>query len=159
MREYGKKKCTLNLASEFLKDKLLWQGRICQAWRVGKPSGERARPIKVIMSSIHDKQTLLGKKQLLRGSSFFLDEDLTIRQQEERREELSKVRATRDEGKRAWLFKGKDVIAFFGPHSKTRQQVGSQEETTISLAGKYETRLVWTNKGEDSTLSLVDQNK
>jgi hypothetical protein len=59
---------------------------------VGKASGERARPIKVIMSSMSDKQILLGKNQLLRGSHFFLDEDLTIRQQEERKEELLKVR-------------------------------------------------------------------
>jgi hypothetical protein len=101
---------------------------------VGKPGGERDRPIKVIMSSIHDKQILLGKKQLLRGSYFFLDEYLTIRQQEERREELSKVREARDEGKRAWLFKGKVLISFSGPHSKTGQQFGNQEETTISLA-------------------------
>jgi hypothetical protein len=71
------------------------------------------------MSSIRDKKILVGKKQLLRGSRFFLDEDLTIRQQEERKEELLKVRATRDEGKRAWLFKGKVVISFFGSHSKT----------------------------------------
>jgi hypothetical protein len=80
VREYGKNECTLDLTSEILKDKLLWQGRIFQAWRVGNPSGERARPIKVIMSSIRDNQILLGKKQLLRGSRFFLDEDLTIRQ-------------------------------------------------------------------------------
>ena len=126
---------------------------------MGKPSGERDRPIKVIMSIIHDKQILLGNKQLLRGSLFFLDEDLTIRQQEERKEELLKVRAARDEGKRAWLFKGKAGIAIFGSHSKTGQQVGSQEETTISLAGKYAIRPVGTNRGEDSTLSLVDQNK
>jgi hypothetical protein len=72
---------------------------------------------------------------------------------------LLKVRAARDESKRAWLFKGKVVIAIFGLHSKTRQQVGSQEKTTISLAGKYATRPIWTNRGEDSTLSLVDQNK
>jgi hypothetical protein len=87
---------------------------------VGKPSGERARPIKFIMSNICDKQILLGKKQLLRGSLFFLDEDLTIRQQDERREDMSKVRAVRDEGKKAWMFKGKVGIAFFSPHSKTR---------------------------------------
>jgi hypothetical protein len=87
---------------------------------VGKPSGERDRPINFIMSSIRDKQILLGKKQLLRGSRFFLDEDLTIRQQEEIKEELLKVREARDEGKRAWLFKGKVVIAFFGSHSKTK---------------------------------------
>ena len=88
VREYGKNKRTLDLTSEFLKDKLLWQGRICQAWRACNPSGERSRPIKFIMSSIRDKQVILGKKQLLRGSHFFLDENLTIRQQEERREEL-----------------------------------------------------------------------
>jgi hypothetical protein len=159
VKQCGKNECTLDLTSEFLKDKLFWQGQICQAWRVGKPSGERARPIKVIMSSIRNKQIILGKKQLLRGSRLFLDKDLTIRQQEETREELSKVRAAMDEGKRAWLYKGKDVIAFFGPHSKTGQQVGSQEKTTISLAGKYATRPVWTNRGEDSSLSREDQNK
>jgi hypothetical protein len=159
VREYGKNECTLDLVSEFLKDKLVWQGRIRQAWRVGKPSNERARPIKFIMSSTRDKQILLGKKQLLRGSRFFLDEDLTIRQQEERREEMSKVREARDEGKRAWLFKGKVVIAFFGPHSKTGQQGGSQEAIANSLAGNYATRPEWENRGEDSTLSLVGQKK
>jgi hypothetical protein len=113
----------------------------------------------VIMSGIHDKQILIGKKQLQGGSRFFLDEDLTIRQQEERREEMSKVRTARDEGKKAWLFKGKVVIAFFSPHSKTGQQGGSQEATANSLIGNYATRPVWANRGEDSTLSLVDQNK
>jgi hypothetical protein len=72
---------------------------------------------------------------------------------------LLKVREAMDEGKRAWLFKGKFVISFFGSHSKIGQQVGSQEETTISLAGKYATRPVGTNRGKDSTLSLIDQNK
>ena len=91
------------------------------------------------MSSTHDKQILLSKKQLLRGSHFFLEEDLTIRQQEERREEISKVRATRDEGKRAWLYKGKAVISFFGP-PKTKQQGGNQERSTNSLAEKYKTK-------------------
>ena len=115
MRDYGKNECTLELTSDFLKDKLLWQGQIFQAWRVGKPSDERARPIKVIMASARDKKTLLIKKHLLKGSRFFLEEDLTIMLQEERKKELSKVRATRDEGKRAWLYKGKVVIAVFGP--------------------------------------------
>jgi hypothetical protein len=86
---------------------------------VGKPTDERASPIKVIMSSINENKVLLGKKKLLSGSRFFLDEDLTIRQQEERMEEMSNVRKTRDEGKRASLFKGKVVISFFIPHSKT----------------------------------------
>jgi hypothetical protein len=159
VKDYGKNECTLDLASDVLKDTLLWQGRICQVWRVGKPGNERARPIKVIMSSTRDKQILLGKKQLLRGSRFFLDEDLTIRQQEKRREDMSKVREARDEGKSAWLFKSKVVISFFGTLSKTGQQGGSQEARANLLTVNYATRPVWANRGEDSTLSLVGQNK
>ena len=111
MKDYGKNECTLDLARDFFKDKLQWQGKICQAWRVGKPNGERARPIKVIMPSLHDKDIILSRKQFLRGSRFFLEEDLSVRQQEERRDEMTKVRAARDEGKRAWIYKGKAVIA------------------------------------------------
>ena len=71
MKDYGKNECTLDLARDFLKDKLQWQGQICQAWRVGKPNGERARPIKVIMSNLCDKEIILSRKQFLRGSRFF----------------------------------------------------------------------------------------
>lgn len=160
VRDYGKNECTLDLVRDFLKDKLLWQDRILQAWRVGNPNDERERSIKVIMSSTRDKHILLSKKQLLRGTCFFLDEDLTIRQQEERREEMEKVRVERDEGKRAWLFKGKDVIASFSLHSKIGQQGGSQEATsTVSLIGNYVTSPIWTNRNEDSPLSLVGQKK
>lgn len=80
VKDYGKNECTLDLARDFLKDKLLWQGQICQVWRVGKFNGERARPIKVIMPSLRDKYIILYKKHLLRGSRFFLEEDITVRQ-------------------------------------------------------------------------------
>jgi len=149
VREYGKNECTPELASDFLKDKLNWQGQICQAWRVGKPSDERARPIKVIMESARDKQTLLIKKHLLKGSRFFLEEDLTIMQQEEIKKELSKVRAARDEGKRAWLYKGKVVIVVFGPPSKARHQNNSQEVIANPLAENIAARLGWANRGLD----------
>ena len=72
------------------------------------------------MASACDKQTILSRKHLLKGSCFFLEEDLTIMQQEERKKELSKVRAARDEGKRTWLYKYKVVIVVFGPPSKAR---------------------------------------
>ncbi len=120
VKDYGKNECTLDLARDFLKDKSLWQGQICQAWRVGKFNDERARPIKVIMPSLRDKYIILSKKHLLRGSRFFLEEDLTVKQHEERREEILKIRETRDEGKRAWIYKGKVVIARFGPPSKIK---------------------------------------
>ena len=88
VKDYGKNERTLDLARDFLKDKLLWQGQICQAWRVGKFNEERARSIKVIMPSLRDKYIILNKKHVLRGSRFFLEEDLTVKQQEERREEI-----------------------------------------------------------------------
>lgn len=54
----------------------------------------------------------------MKGSHFFQDEDLTSKHQEERREEVEKVRAARNEGKRALLYNGKVVIAVFGSHGK-----------------------------------------
>ena len=75
--------------------------------------------------------------------------------QQEEKKELSKVRATRDEGKRAWLYKGKAVIVVFGPPSKARQQNSSQEVIANPLAA----RSGWANRGVDSTLSLVCQSK
>ena len=67
----GKNEFTLDLARDFLKDKLQWQGQICQAWRVVKLNGERATPIKVIMPNLRDKDIILSKKHLLRGSRVF----------------------------------------------------------------------------------------
>ena len=80
VKDYRKNECTLDLAKDFLKDELLWQGQICQAWRVGKFNGERARPIKFIMPRLCDKYIILRKKNLLRGSHLFLEADLTVRQ-------------------------------------------------------------------------------
>ena len=158
MKDYGKNECTLDFARDFLKDKLLWQGQICQAWRVGKFNRERARPIKVIMPSLHDKYIILSKKHLLRGSWFFLEEDLTVTQQEERREEILKVRAARDEGKRAWIYKGKSMIAQFGP-PRTEQQDGNKEEATNFSTGNHEARSVWESGDKKSIVSLACQNK
>ena len=159
VKDYGKNECTLDLARDFLKDKLLWQGQICQAWRVGKFNGERARPIKFIMPSLRDKYIILSKKHLLRGSCFFLEEDLTVKQQEERRDEILKVRAARDEGKRAWIYKGKTVIARFGPPSKTKQQDGNKEEATNSSTGNQKARSIRENRDKDSNASFACQNK
>lgn len=89
VKDYGKND-TLDLARDFLKDKLLWQGQLYLTWKVGKFNSERARPIKVFMPGLRDKYIIRNKKHLLRGSRFFLEEDLTVRQQEERREEMSK---------------------------------------------------------------------
>lgn len=115
IRDYGKIESTLNLTRDFLKEKLHWKGQICQERRAGKICEERPRPIKVTMVSVQDKHHILGKKRLLKGSHFFLDGDLTNKHQEERREEVEKIRATRNEGKRAWLYNGKAIIVVFGP--------------------------------------------
>ena len=109
------------------------------------------------MASVQEKQHLLSKAKLLKGSHFFLDEDLNSKQQEERREEVVKVRATRNEGKRAWLYNGKAVIVVFGPHGKTGQQVDNEEKTGNSIIGRKTTRLTWMKRGEDSNSSLMCQ--
>ena len=80
-------------------------------------------------------------------------------QQEERKKELSKVRATRDEGKRAWLYKDNIVIAVFGPPSKARQQNNSKEVIANPLAENIAPRSGGTNRDVDSTLSLVCRSK
>ena len=72
---------------------------------------------------------------------------------------MSKVRAARDEGKRAWIYKGKVVIAQFGSPSKTGQQDDNKEETTNSLTGNQEARSVWENRDKDSSVSLAGQKK
>ena len=91
----------------------------------------------------------------MRGSRFFLEEDLTVRQQEESRDEMTKVRAARDEGKRAWIYKGKVVIVQFGPPSKTRQQNDNKEEAANSSARNEEARSVWASRDKDSIVSLA----
>ena len=72
---------------------------------------------------------------------------------------MPKVRATRYEGKRAWIYKGKVVITQFGTPSKTRQQNDNKEEVTNSLARNEEARSVWESKDKDSTMSLACQKK
>ena len=145
------------MAREFLKEKLHWKGEIFQARRVGKICEERPRPIKVTMETVQDKHQLLRKKKLLKGSHFFLDEDLTIKQQEERREEVKKIRAAINEGKRAWLYNGKVVIAVFGTHDKIGQQADGKEKIENSIIGRKTTRATWMERGKDSKLSLMCQ--
>jgi len=106
---------------------------------------------------MENKQHLLSKKKLLKDSHFFLDEDLTSKQQEERREEVDKVKGTRNKGKRACLYHGKAIIAVFGPHRKTWQQAGSKEKIGNSIIGRKTTRSTWMKRGEGSNLSLVCQ--
>ena len=72
---------------------------------------------------------------------------------------MTKVRAARDEGKRAWIYKGEVVIAQFGPPSKTMQQNDNKEEAANSLARNEEERSLWASRDKDSTMSLACQNK
>ena len=83
--------------------------------------------------------------------------DLTSKQQEERREEVEKNKVARNEGKGAWLYNGKAVIAVFGPHGKTWQQADNKEKIGNSMIGRKTTRSTWMKRGEDSNSSLVCQ--
>lgn len=70
---------------------------------------------------------------------------------------MEKIRATRNEGKRAWLYNGKAIIAVFGLHGKTGQQTSNKEKIGNSIIGRKTTRSTWMKRGEDSNLSLLCQ--
>ena len=53
---------------------------------------------------------------------------------------MSKVGVAIYEGKRAWIYNAKVVIARFGPPSKTRQKDDNKEEETNSLAVNKEAK-------------------
>lgn len=72
---------------------------------------------------------------------------------------MTKVRVARDEGKIAWIYKGKFGLAQFGPPSKTRQQNDNKEEASNSSTRNEEARSVWASRGKDSTVSLACHNK
>ena len=82
-----------------------------------------------------------------------------MRQQVERRMEMEKIRTARNEGKRAWMFKGKAIIAHFGHHSNEGQQEGNKGATTNTLACSDTTRSTITLSDNNSTPSLPHQNK
>ncbi|KAH9305424.1 hypothetical protein KI387_009828 [Taxus chinensis] len=76
---------------------------------------------------IEDEHQLLSKKRVVKGSRFFLDDDLTPMQVKERRGESDKVRAAGDEGKKAWLYNGKAVIVNLMSQNTSSQQSGRKE--------------------------------
>ena len=85
-----------------------------------------------------------------------------MRQQEERRMEMEKIKTARNEGKRAWMFKGKAIIAHFGHHSNEEQQEdkkGATGATTNTLACSDTTRSTIMLSDNNSTSSLSHQNK
>ena len=70
---------------------------------------------------------------------------------------MKKIRATRNEGKRAWLYNGKAVITVFQTQDKTRQQNDSKEKIENLIIGRKTTRATWMERGDDSKLSLMCQ--
>ena len=75
---------------------------------------------------------------------------------------MEKIRTTRNEGKRAWIFKGKSIIAHFGHRPNEGQQEGNKGATgatTNTLACSDTTRSTITLSDNNSTSSLSHQNK
>jgi hypothetical protein len=76
---------------DFLKDKLKWIGCIHQASEIGhKIEGGRDRHVRDILRNIEDKNMILRNRGLLRGTHIYLDEDLTLAQQEQQRKGVGK---------------------------------------------------------------------
>ena len=62
----------------------------------------KKRHVRVTFNNIKDKSTILKNRGPLEDTQMYLDEDLTIIQQEERRKEWEKVKSTM-----AWMKNGK----------------------------------------------------
>ena len=99
---------TIDLVKDFFKNQLDQHGTTIQAQRIKKwIRGGKDRHVRVTMRSTGDKNNIFSKRKFLRGTHIYLDDDLTLTQQEERRKEWENVKTTRENGKWAWLQNGK----------------------------------------------------
>lgn len=75
-----------------------------RAHRTGKPdSNGKPRPVVVKFLRFKDKQAVLSKAKLLKGTNFFINEDYTEAVRQKRRELLPAMRAARARGDIAYL--------------------------------------------------------
>jgi len=119
LRDYGENEWTDILARDFLKDQLKWIGCIHQVSRIRKKvEGGIDRHVRVILRSIEDKNMILRNRGLIRGTHIYLDEDLTLAQQDQQRKEWDKLKSTRNKGKWAWLKNEKAQISDQFPNKK-----------------------------------------
>ena len=79
----------------------------------------------------------MSKKQFFERFSFLFKGGSNYETKEERRAEVTKIRAARDEGKRAWLFKGTAIIAQYGHSSNLKELVGNKELVENFSLGNY----------------------
>lgn len=100
LREYGEQETTKELVKDFLKDQFEWNGVVMQTQRIGRwTKGCKDRHVTVTMKNAEDKNHIMRKKRSLKGTHIYLDDDLTITQQEVRRKEWEKVKTTREKWK------------------------------------------------------------
>lgn len=85
LKDYDEKETTKELAKDCFRDELQWTGIIQQANKIGKwVKDGKSRHVRVTLANIEDKNRLLRNKKFLKGTQIYLDENLTIVQQEER---------------------------------------------------------------------------
>lgn len=100
------------LAKDFIRVKLNWTRYIQQGNRIGRNTKNgKDRHVRVTLKSIEDKMDILKNIGLLQGAHIYLDDELTPKQQDERRKEWEKVKSERDVGKWAWLKNGKVQVS------------------------------------------------
>lgn len=66
--------------------------------------------VRVTLWSIEDKSKIQRNRGLLKGTHIYLDEYLTLTQQEEKRKEWEKVKSTSEVGKWTWLKNRKSQV-------------------------------------------------
>lgn len=92
---------------------------------VGKPSGERPRPVVVKFLRQKDKTAILQKSKSLKGTNIYINQDFTDQVRRKRKDLMPELKAARARGDIAYLRYDKLII-----HS--RQPLSSTHEVNIT---------------------------
>lgn len=97
------------VVQSILKELEILDRSVTEVKRIGRPSSNGSRILKVAMSSESTRQDCLRRARSLKGSSFghvFIQPDLTPSQQKADREKRRRLKSVRDMGQDAVLYRG-----------------------------------------------------
>lgn len=121
---------TENKIQEILKTKFdfLEPPEIERAHRVGSPKSNTPRPIVVKFNKYKDRHTVLRNGKNLKGSSMFVNEDVSDRVNARRKEQMARLKEARNEGKIAYFILDRLVIK-----DRSLKQNGIPDEQTCQV--------------------------
>eukprot|EP00249_Psilotum_nudum_P011352 c23120_g2_i1 orf=1058-1534(+) len=112
----------LNVATKFFQEDLKYPlvHGLSEAYRVGRHVEGRDRILVVKFKESQERAKALRKRAALKGTSMFIEEDLTPQQQQERRQLVIQMKQARQEGKWAVIWNGRLVVKDAPPQPYTK---------------------------------------